>query len=65
MNAESTGIRHAWALLEIGVVVFIDYALVSTAYMMNEGGTSAAVRDFVKRDVRQIADTVMKLEKEA
>jgi hypothetical protein len=82
-------------LLGMGVVVFIVYAVVSTAYMMNAGRTSAAVRYIVKsaggnlnttllelqgtlwnvnkitsdistvrRDVRQIADTVIKLEKD-
>lgn len=79
----------------IGVVVFIVCAVVSTAYMMNAGRISAAVRyvaksaggnlnttllelqgtlwnvnkitsdiSTVRRDVRQIADTVIKLEKD-
>jgi len=80
-------------LLGSGVVVFIVYAVASTAAMMNAGRTSAAVRYVVKctggnlnstllelqgtlwnvnkitsdistvrRDVRLIADTVIKLE---
>ena len=49
-------------LLGSGIVVFTVYAAVSTAYMVNVGQSSDAVRNFVKRTDGHLNITLLELQ---
>jgi hypothetical protein len=49
-------------LVDVGVIVFIVYALLSIAYMMNAWRTGSAIRDFLKNTEANVNAALIELQ---